>query len=93
MKKKMMKMMMSEHKDPTAVHYPQLDSAQRKNEEEEEESSSKPIQPLPLPFFKRRKKRAKRKEKKLFNFENLAGLRSTLAAQDSCLFVFFKRHS
>lgn len=74
--KKKMKMMMSEQKDPAAIHYPQLDSEQRKNEEEEEEPSSKPIQTLPLPFSKEEeKKRAKRKEKKI-EFENLAaGLR------------------
>lgn len=71
-----------------AILYPQLDSEQRKNEEEEEEPSSKPIQTLPLPFFKRRKN-SEKEGKKIIEFENLAaGLRSTLAAQDSCLFVF-----
>lgn len=71
-----------------AILYPQLDSEQRKNEEEEEESSSKPSKSFPC--LLEEKKRAKRKEKKIMNFENLAaGLGSTLAAQDSCLFVCF----
>lgn len=58
-----------------AILYPQLDSEQRKNEEEEEEEpSSKPIQTLPLPFFKRRRKKKSKKEgKKNIEFENLAG--------------------
>lgn len=50
-------MMMSEQKDPAAIHYAQLDSEQRKNDEEEEESSSKPIQTLPLPFSKEEEKK------------------------------------
>lgn len=70
-----------------AILYPQLDSEQRKNEEEEE-SSSKPIQTLPLSFLKRRRQKKSKKEEEI-EFENLAaGLGSTLAAQDSCLFVF-----
>lgn len=72
-----------------AILYPQLDSEQRKNEEEEEEPSSEPIQTLPLAFFQKKKEKKSKKEgKQLLNFENLAGLGSTLAAQDSCLFFF-----
>lgn len=78
-----------------AILYPQLDSEQRQNEEEEEEPSSKPIQTLPLPFFKtRRRKRAKRKEKKNLEFENLAaGLRDQTCCTrftSVCFCFFFK---
>lgn len=68
-----------------AILYPQLDSEQRKNEEEEE-PSSKSIQTLPLPFLNRRRRKEQEGRKKIIEFENLAGLRSTLAAQDSCFF-------
>lgn len=83
-------MMMSEHKDPTAVHYPQLDSEQRKNEEEEEKSHRASLfKPFPCLFQKKKKKRARMEgRKRNIEFENLAGLGSTLAAQDSRLFVF-----
>lgn len=75
MKKKKMKMM-SEHKDPAAVHYPQLDSEQRKNDEEEEESSSKPIQnPSPCLFEKKKKKKSKKEGKKLIEFRELGWIR------------------
>lgn len=64
--KKKMKMMMSEHKDPAAVLYPQLDSEQRKNEEEKSHRASL-FKPFPCLFSKEETKRARRKEKKLLN--------------------------
>lgn len=89
-----MKMMMSEQKDPGSNTLPQLDSEQRKNEEEEEEPSSKPIQTLPLAFFKRRRKRKSKKEEKI-EFRELGWTRINTCCT-RFMFVFFlkkKRHS
>lgn len=68
MKKKKMKMMMSEHKDPGSNTLPQLDSEQSKNEEEEEKSHRASLFKLfPCLFSKEGKKIARREERKLLN--------------------------
>lgn len=77
-----------------AIHYPQLDSEQRKNEEEEEKSHRASLfKPFPLPFSKEEEKKSK-KEEKIIEFRELGcWTLIKLAAQGSCLFIFFKRHS
>lgn len=87
-----MKMMMSEHKVPAAILYPQLDSEQRKNEEEEEEeeSSSEPIQTLPLSFLKRRRRRKEQKGRKIIiEFRELGWTRITTCCTRFTSVCFF----